>query len=318
MTNRQTISAFVEGEKVNTPLLITAVTRGVTTSGSPYASLTLQDQTGNIEAKVWDVKEDMVALLVPGKVVGVSGEVLKYRNALQLRVFSVTPLAEDAFNPADFVSGSSLSDEFMKQRIESTVDSLSDEVIRQICRKSVDYFGDKLYVYPAAARNHHDFVGGLATHMIGMLDIAESLCKLYPILNRDLLLSGVILHDLGKIVELSGPILTEYTLEGKLVGHISIMQSMVVDFAKQLGFENSEQVVLMRHLILSHHGEYEYGSPILPMIMEAEILNFVDNIDARMNMFLKALDPIEPGQFTPRVFSLENRAFYKPSFNEKK
>jgi 3'-5' exoribonuclease len=206
----------------------------------------------------------------------------------------------------------------MKQRIESTVDSLTDEVIRQICRKSVDFFGDKLYVYPAAARNHHDFVGGLATHMIGMLDIAESLCKLYPILNRDLLLSGVILHDLGKIVELSGPILTEYTLEGKLVGHISIMQSMVVDFAKQLGVENSEQVVLMRHLILSHHGEYEYGSPILPMIMEAEILNFVDNIDARMNMFSKALDPIEPGQFTPRVFSLENRAFYKPSFNEKK
>ncbi|MHC1734325.1 MAG: 3'-5' exoribonuclease YhaM family protein [Erysipelotrichaceae bacterium] len=315
---KQNINAFVEGEKVNTLLLITGVTRGVTTSGAPYASLTLQDQTGSIEAKVWDVKDEQANVMIAGKVVNIAGEVLKYRNALQLRVFNVTAMEEGEFDPADFVSGSDLSNEYMKQRIEGCVDSMQDEVIRGVCQDVLQYFGDKIYSYPAAARNHHDFVGGLATHMIGMLDIAEALCKQYPILNRDLLVSGVLLHDLGKIIELSGPILTEYTLEGKLVGHISIMQSLVVEIAKKRGFEASEQVVLMRHLILSHHGEYEFGSPILPMIMEAEILNFVDNIDARMNMFQKALDPIEEGQFTPRVFSLENRAFYKPSYQTKK
>jgi 3'-5' exoribonuclease len=314
--NKQNINTLNEGDKINTPMLITGLTKGVTTSGAPYISLTLQDQTGTIEAKVWDAKEDQTAAIVLGRVVNINGEVLKYRNALQLRVYSVTALAEGDFDPSDFVSGSDLSLDYMKQRINGCVSSMDDEVIKSICTS--EYFGEKIFTYPAAARNHHDFVGGLATHMIGMLDIAESLCKQYPLLNRDLLLSGVLLHDLGKIVELSGPILTEYTLEGKLVGHISIMQSLVVEVAKKLGLENAEQVVLMRHLILSHHGEYEFGSPILPMIMEAEILNFVDNIDARMNMFAKALEPVDPGQFTQRVFSLENRAFYKPSYPVKK
>jgi 3'-5' exoribonuclease len=316
--NKQNINTLNEGDKINTPMLITGLTKGVTTSGAPYISLTLQDQTGTIEAKVWDAKEDQTAAIVLGRVVNINGEVLKYRNALQLRVYSVTALAEGEFDPSDFVSGSDLSLDYMKQRIHGCVASMDDEVIKSICASVIDYFGEKIFTYPAAARNHHDFVGGLATHMIGMLDIAESLCKQYPLLNRDLLLSGVLLHDLGKIVELSGPILTEYTLEGKLVGHISIMQSLVVEVAKKLGLENAEQVVLMRHLILSHHGEYEFGSPILPMIMEAEILNFVDNIDARMNMFAKALEPVDPGQFTQRVFSLENRAFYKPSYPNKK
>ncbi len=316
--NKQNINTMNEGDKINTPMLITGLTKGVTTSGAPYISLTLQDQTGNIEAKVWDAKEDQVAAIILGKVVNITGEVLKYRNALQLRIYSVSALAEGDFDPSDFVSGSDLSLEYMKQRIYGCVDKMEDEVIKSVSTAVVDYFGEKIFTYPAAARNHHDFVGGLATHMIGMMDIAESLCNLYPLLNRDLLLSGVLLHDLGKIIELSGPILTEYTLEGKLVGHISIMQSMVMEVAKKLGVESTEQVVLMRHLILSHHGEYEFGSPILPMIMEAEILNFVDNIDARMNMFAKALDPIEPGQFTQRVFSLENRAFYKPAYPVKK
>jgi 3'-5' exoribonuclease len=316
--NKQNINTLNEGDKINTPMLITGLTKGVTTSGAPYISLTLQDQTGTIEAKVWDAKEDQTAAIVLGKVVNINGEVLKYRNALQLRVYSVTALAEGEFDPSDFVSGSDLSLDYMKQRIHGCVASMDDAVIKSICTAVIEYFGEKIFTYPAAARNHHDFVGGLATHMIGMLDIAESLCKQYPLLNRDLLLSGVLLHDLGKIVELSGPILTEYTLEGKLVGHISIMQSLVVEVAKKLGLENAEQVVLMRHLILSHHGEYEFGSPILPMIMEAEILNFVDNIDARMNMFAKALEPVDPGQFTQRVFSLENRAFYKPSYPVKK
>jgi len=316
--NKQNINTLNEGDKINMPMLITGMTKGITTSGAPYISLTLQDQTGTIEAKVWDAKEDQVAAIVLGKVVNITGEVLKYRNALQLRVFAVSMLAEGDYDPSDFVSGSDLSLEYMKQRIYGVVDSMQDEVIKKVCVATVEYFGEKIFTYPAAARNHHDFVGGLATHMIGMLDIAESLCNLYPQLNRDLLLSGVLLHDLGKIIELSGPILTEYTLEGKLVGHISIMQSLVVEIAKKLNVETSEQVTLMRHLILSHHGEYEFGSPILPMIMEAEILNFVDNIDARMNMFSKALEPVEPGQFTQRVFSLENRAFYKPSYPEKK
>lgn len=310
--SRQTIQSFVEGEKVNTSLLITQLNKGITNAGAPYVSFTFQDQTGTIEAKLWDVKEDMMATIEAGKVVQVTGEVLKYRNANQLRLYGVSPLNDSDFNPADYVVSTSLSLEFMQKRIKETLLSMKDPVYQGVCKSVITHYADKLFVYPAAAKNHHDFVGGLATHMIAMIDLAESFCGLYPNLNRDLLLAGVILHDLGKIEELSGPILTEYTLDGKLVGHISIMQSKVTEVATKLGVEKTEQVTLMRHMILSHHGEYEFGSPVLPLIMEAEMLNYIDNVDARMNMLTKALDQINPGEWTARVFALENRSFYKP------
>lgn len=310
--SRQSISSFVEGEKIQTSLLITTMNRGITNSGAPYLSFVLQDQSGSIDAKLWDAKDELLTGIEAGKVVLVSAEVLKYRNALQLRIYSLSKLEDNQFDPADYVMATDLSLEFMQKRIQESLLSMQDVVYRDVCTAIMDDLQDKLYSYPAAAKNHHDFVGGLATHMISMLDLAEAFCTLYPMLNRDLLFAGVLLHDLGKIDELSGPILTEYTLEGKLVGHISIMQSKLAEKAKVLGYQDSEQVTLMRHMILSHHGEYEFGSPVLPMVMEAEMLTFIDNVDARMNMFAKALESVKPGEWTPRIFPLENRSFYKP------
>ena len=310
--SRQTISSFVEGEKIQTSLLITQMNRGITNSGAPYLSFVLQDQSGSIDAKLWDAKDELLSGVEAGKVVLVSAEVLKYRNALQLRIYSLTKLEDNQFDPSDYVMATDLSLEFMQKRIHETLSSMQDVVYRDVCTSIIEDLQEKLYSYPAAAKNHHDFVGGLATHMISMLDLGEAFCTLYPMLNRDLLLAGILLHDLGKIDELSGPILTEYTVEGKLVGHISIMQSKVAEKAKALGYQDSEQVTLMRHMILSHHGEYEFGSPVLPMVMEAEMLTFIDNVDARMNMFAKALESVKPGEWTPRIFPLENRSFYKP------
>ena len=310
--SRQTISSFVEGEKIQTSLLITQMNRGITNSGAPYLSFVLQDQSGSIDAKLWDAKDELLSGVEAGKVVLVSAEVLKYRNALQLRIYNLTKLEDNQFDPSDYVMATDLSLEFMQKRIHETLLSMQDVVYRDVCTSIIEDLHGKLYSYPAAAKNHHDFVGGLATHMISMLDLGEAFCTLYPMLNRDLLLAGILLHDLGKIDELSGPILTEYTVEGKLVGHISIMQSKVAEKAKALGYQDSEQVTLMRHMILSHHGEYEFGSPVLPMVMEAEMLTFIDNVDARMNMFAKALESVKPGEWTPRIFPLENRSFYKP------
>ena len=310
--SRQTISSFVEGEKIQTSLLITQMNRGITNSGAPYLSFVLQDQSGSIDAKLWDAKDDLLSGVEAGKVVLVSAEVLKYRNALQLRIYNLSKLEDNQFDPSDYVMATDLSLEFMQKRIHETLLSMQDIVYRDVCTSIIEDLQEKLYSYPAAAKNHHDFVGGLATHMISMLDLGEAFCTLYPMLNRDLLLAGILLHDLGKIDELSGPILTEYTVEGKLVGHISIMQSKVAEKAKALGYQDSEQVTLMRHMVLSHHGEYEFGSPVLPMVMEAEMLTFIDNVDARMNMFAKALESVKPGEWTPRIFPLENRSFYKP------
>ena len=175
---------------------------------------------------------------------------------------------------------------------------------------------DAFYEYPAATRNHHDFYSGLATHVLGMLKLAQQLCQLYPMLDQDLLYSGVLLHDIGKTVELSGAIASEYTVEGKLIGHISIMQAEIMAKAKELHLDDSEEVMLLRHMVLSHHGVYEYGSPVLPMIPEAEMLYMIDNIDARMNTIQKAFEPVSEGEFTPRIFALENRSFYKSKYKK--
>lgn len=309
---RLQICDFKEGQKIQTSLLITQLTKGVTTSGAPYASFNLSDKSGTIEAKLWDVKEDQLEGVDGGKVVSISAEVLKYRNALQLRLYSIQKMDPADYKAEDYVRSSHLSQIQMKTKLDEILSSMSDVIYHDICSAIILEFEDRLYSAPAAAKNHHEFAGGLPTHMIAMCDLADVICKLYPQLNRDLLIGGVLLHDMGKTIELSGPIMTEYTLEGKLIGHISIMESKVAEISKSLGYGQSEQALLLRHLILSHHGQYEYGSPVLPMVMEAELLNFIDNIDARMNMFDKALAGINQGEWTQRIFSLENRAFYKP------
>ncbi len=310
--DRIQIKDFKEGDKIQTSLLITQLTKGVTTSGAPYASIALSDKTGVIDGKLWDVKDGQLDGIDAGKVVSVSAEVLKYRNALQLRLYSLNALDASEFDAEDYVRGSHLSQFEMKTQMGKILSSIKDKIYHDICVAVVSEFEDRLYTSPAASKNHHEFAGGLATHVIAMCNLADSICNLYPQLNRDLLIGGVLMHDMGKTIELSGPILTEYTLEGKLIGHISIMESKVKEISKKLNVEDSEQSLLLRHLILSHHGQLEYGSPVRPMVMEAEILTFVDNIDARMNMFDKALDNIEEGEWTPRIFPLENRSFYKP------
>ena len=183
---------------------------------------------------------------------------------------------------------------------------------RNIISRVYKDIGDKFYEYPAAAKIHHSFMGGLAVHVCAMVKLGNVICELYPQLNRDLLISGILTHDIGKMIEFNGPITTEYTLEGKLIGHISIMQGRLMQISKELGIEDSEESILLRHMVLSHHGQYEYGSPVLPMIQEAEVLYLIDNLDARLNTLDSALKQVKPGSFTSRMFSLENRAFYKP------
>ena len=154
--------------------------------------------------------------------------------------------------------------------------------------------------------------GGLSDHSLSMATIANDLCKHYPQLNRDLLVSAALIHDVGKTAELSGPVTTEYTLAGKLEGHISIANAWLSEVAEKLGLENQEETLLMHHMILSHHGKLEFGSPVAPMLIEAEALYLIDNMDARLTSLKQALDGVKPGQWTSRMFQFENRQFYKP------
>ena len=307
------IKELYDGYKGELKAMIISVNRGVTAKGAPYLSFVFQDKSGSIDAKYWNVSEELLHRFEPGMLVVMSGDVLCHQKQLQFRVQQMKELDETA-NVADYVKEGPVSQQELRENIQLYVDDITNTVMKQlVCGILQDHEKD-FFEYPAATRNHHDFFSGLATHVLGMLQLAEQLCHLYPLLDKDLLYSGVILHDIGKTVELSGAIVSEYTTQGKLLGHISIMQAEVLAKAKELGVEDSEETMLLRHMILSHHGVYEYGSPVLPMVPEAEMLHMIDNIDARMNTLSKALEPVQDGGFTQRVFALENRSFYKSRY----
>ena len=305
------VKDFKEGERINTNLLISQLVRGTTNSGSPYLSLVLQDSTKSIEAKLWDVKPELEKQLEVGKVYEFEIEVIKYKNNLQAKVLKVLPLPQADIDMEEFVFRSPVSKDVLRNNIQEGISMIENENIAKIVSGCLNYYAGSVYEYPAAAKIHHNFIGGLATHTSGMIKIAAALCAIYPSISRDYLLAGVIIHDLGKIEELSSPVVTEYTKEGKLLGHISIMDARLLQIGSDLGLEDSEELLILRHMVLSHHGQFEYGSPIRPETLEAEILNLIDNIDARINTIDKALEEVKEGEFTQKLFALDNRVFYK-------
>ena len=304
------INELTDGMRGKFLVLLNSLTKGVTSKGATYLSCVLQDKTGSIDAKYWSPTPEQIAHLKPGMILEVDGEVLNYNKQLQMKINNVIVIDRSSVDLNDFIKEGDIPRGELKKRISEVIDAFENKTLKTLILKVMEHFELDFYNYPAAAKIHHDFVGGLATHVWGMIRLAVSICECYPSLNKELLLTGVILHDIGKCVELSGPVITEYTVEGKLLGHISIMQAVVAQIAHENELEG-EEIMLVRHMILSHHGEYEYGSPVLPMIPEAEILHYIDNIDARMNVLAKAYEGVNEGEFTSRQFALENRAFYK-------
>lgn len=305
------INEFEEHMKLQQPLLVKDVKNGTTSKGSPYLSLTLQDKTGTIDGKFWDVKENEQALIQAGKILKFSFEVLLYKDKLQLRMNHVEEISEDEYNLEDFVISSDHSEVERRSLTQSLIDSIQNDVYRKLAIGMLSYVGDKFFTFPAASKIHHGWKGGLSDHSLSMAILADELCKHYPQLDRDLLVSAALIHDVGKTAELSGPVTTEYTLEGKLEGHISLANAWLSEVSEKLGVQEREETVLMHHMILSHHGKMEYGSPVAPMIIEAEALYLIDNMDARLTSLKMALDAIKPGTWTSRMFQFENRQFYK-------
>lgn len=304
------------GEQVEQFLLIKSSVKGVASNGKPFLTLILQDKSGEIEAKLWDASEEDEKSYRAEVIVKVVGDIQSFRGRNQLRLRQIYPAsAADPVKLADFLVTAPMGKEEMMNKITQYIFAISNPNIQRITRSLLKKYQEPFLEYPAASKNHHEFVSGLAYHVVSMLDLAKAISELYPSLDKDLLYGGIILHDLGKVIELSGPVSTTYTLEGNLLGHITIMTSEIEKTAEELGI-NGEEVVILQHLILSHHGKAEWGSPKPPLIREAEVLHYIDNIDAKMNMLDRALERVKPGEFTERVFALDNRSFYKPSFHK--
>ena len=304
------INEFKEGERVTLELLVNNVSKGVSNAGAPYVSITLQDKTGVIEAKKWDVSEEEIKICQIGTVVSVTGDIIEYRGTLQMKVLSLASIKQSKVDYTRFCIPSPIPQQDLINKLNSYINSIKNESAQKIVKYIINNHYNEFISYPAASRNHHEFASGLLYHTTSMCDIAELLSSYYDNVNRDLLISGIILHDVGKTIELSGPIATKYTLEGKLIGHISIMVSEIREAGERLNI-NDEVAILLQHMILSHHGEKEFGSPVPPLTREAFLLHVIDDLDAKMIIIDKALDSVQPGEFTQRIMAMDGRAFYK-------
>lgn len=304
------ISELVDGESIVAQFLVTSVSKGINASGSQYLNVELKDSSGQINGKKWELLNDDEQIFVTGNVVEIEGSVLKYKDALQIKILKAKQVTSDEIDANRFLKQPPVSKEELANRFNNYVESIKNDDCKAILKWCINKLGPNVYTHPAAVSIHHDYVGGLLMHSITMADIAVHLMPIYEA-DYDLLITGILLHDLGKTVELEGPAVFRYSLKGKLLGHISIMSAMIKEAADDLKIA-SETPLILQHMILSHHGSNEFGSPVLPMTKEALLLSLIDNLDCKMVALNKAIETVEPGEFSQKIFSLDGRVIYKP------
>ncbi|MBP1047245.1 HD domain-containing protein [Enterococcus sp. BWM-S5] len=286
-------------------------------NGKKFIAFTFQDTSGTIDGKYWDASDEEIQRFESGKVVMLNGKREVYQGNPQVKIIHMRlARPEEPNQPALYMERAPLKREDMVEEINQTVFEITNAHWQRIVRHLLTKYQKEFFDFPAAKRNHHAFAHGLAYHTLTMLRLGKAICNEYEELNAPLLYAGIILHDLGKVKELSGAMSTEYTLAGNLIGHLVLVDEEITSACQALKIdETDEDVTILRHMVLSHHGLLEYGSPVRPRIMEAEILHQIDNMDASIQMMLTSIRQTEPGTYTDRIFGMDNRSFYVPKNN---
>ncbi|WP_248621242.1 3'-5' exoribonuclease YhaM family protein [Enterococcus cecorum] len=286
-------------------------------NGKKFIAFTFQDTSGTIDGKFWDASEEEISRFEAGRVVFLNGKREIYNGNPQVKILHLRlAKLEEPSDPNLYMERAPMKREAMEDYVGKTIFEILNPSWNRIVRHLLSKYKKAFFEFPAAKKNHHAFSGGLAYHTVTMLKIGHSLVDIYPELNASLLYAGIILHDLGKVLELSGAMTTEYTVAGNLIGHLVLIDEEITQACMELKLDsNKEEIVLLRHMVLSHHGLLEYGSPVRPRIMEAEILHQIDNLDASMQMMLTSIRQTTPGEYTNRIFGMDNRSFYVPNLN---
>ena len=283
-------------------------------NGNTYLDIVLADKDGEIFAKLWDYIEDVQGKFENDMFVKVRGQISQYNGKDQFRIEKIRPvIAGDNVNVEDYVKTADYSGEDMLNFLLTTVNNFKDEELKKIVTYLLENNKEKILYFPAAFRLHHAIRCGLLMHTSSIVKLCESICKVYTFVNRELLISGAILHDIAKTVEFEvreTGIASGYTVEGNLIGHLVKGAMMVAEAAKVLNTDN-EKSMLLQHMILSHHGEPDFGAAVRPSFLEAELLSQLDLMDARIYEIMDAVSGVEKGEFTQRLWALEDRKFYK-------
>lgn len=312
------IKDFKIGEEIMGFYLVKAKNVKTSSANKPYIDFTLQDITGEVNAKLWDVKGDVESIYNPGEVVKIQASVTQWQQSVQLKLIKIRGiLPEDEIDYNQFVPTAPIEASVMLEEILTFVDEMKSNEIKLLVKSLIEDYHEQLMYYPAAKSNHHAIKSGLLYHILRMLRSGKALGGIYKNINLDLVYAGVILHDIEKINEMDATevgVVEGYSKEGQLLGHIIMGIKRIDKKSEMLGID-PEISLLIQHMILSHHYEAEYGSPKKPLIPEAELLHYLDMIDARMYDMNKALRDIDEEQFTDPIFVLDRRKLYKSKYS---
>jgi len=288
-------------------------------NGKLYMDLILGDGREEINGKIWNLNKDIEERIEDYKVMKIRGTASEWKGVKQLkieRIREITP--QDEVNIKEFVETAPMETEDMVVEINEYILKIQNEDIKKVVIEILGKHKEKMEYYPAAKSNHHSIKGGLLYHLVRMLRLGENISQIYQNINRDLLYAGILLHDISKVDEMDSNkmgIVQDYTRDGKLIGHITLGVIEIEKAAEKLEIDD-EIKVLLQHMVLSHHYFPEFGSPKKPMILEAEILHYIDLLDARVYDFEEGLKNVEDGKFSDRIWTLDNINIYNRVFDK--
>ena len=301
--------------------LIKTVDRKTNVKGAPYLDMMLCDKDGEISAKLWDYSELVHGTFDAGELIKVRATVTQFNGADQLRIEKIRKVtAADGVNISDFVPTAEYSGEMMLGAIMNAIASVKDEELKTLTYALVKEREKEILTWPAAFKLHHAIRGGLLYHTLSILKLSECVCMIYPSVDKDLLTCGIIVHDLCKIDEFDlnpAGLVSAYSVKGELIGHLVMGAIKIEQKAIELGIP-SEKAMLLEHMVISHHGQPDFGAAVRPMFLEAEILSQLDTLDATIYEITSAVGEVKEGEFTGRMWALDNRKLFNHGRKESK
>lgn len=286
----------------------------ISTANKTYIDMTVSDSGGEANAKIWEYKPELHDFITAGIIVKIRGALQIWQGREQIKVDKIRAVTdEDSVDISQIIPVAPHDEDWMIQKLNSYIDAWEDKDLKALLSYIIQQNCQQIKHAPAAVSLHHTERGGLLHHTLAMLKIADTICQTYTFIDKQLLEAGIILHDIAKIDELykqpDTGIATGYSAEGTLLGHIT-MGVIMIDRAAAALNTPGELALLLKHMVLSHHSEPEYGSPVRPMFAEAELLAQIDLMDARMYEIASALSETQKGEFTQKQWSLDNRKLY--------
>jgi len=313
-------AARFENATVTTYFVLSSMQVRDKKQGGQYLALIVSDRTGSLEARMWDDVADPIAYCSEGCYVKVQGDISKYNGRFQITLKKLRLAADSEIDPKDFQPATKFDVEEMWAELRGYVSAFRNEDLKRLVFSFLDdeKVGPAFQSAPAAKRLHHAWLGGLLEHVVTLVRVCLAAVPFYPEVDADLLVTGAILHDIGKVRELEWKSSFSYTLEGQMIGHISIAQGMLREKVQALSPFPEKLRVLVEHMILSHHGKYEFGSPKLPMTPEAILLSALDDLEAKMQALRNEFAAAEAAGKGPDEVTEWVRSMERPLFDSKK